>query len=143
MIRRDDGIYEMRGNRELVCPRSGKYDIAVYPAYADCTCKAWISGVYWDGEEDMKIDQNKVFSGMGFERLELTAPFGIIVCFRSPKTGKCFRIDHFAGMYVDEVAGDIDAAGLNMFEDGFLFDDSLPEEELIQQIREGIRRDDV
>jgi len=30
-----------------------------------------------------------------------------------------------------------------MFEDGFLFDDSLPEEKLIRQLREGIRKDDV
>ena len=90
----------------------------------------------------MQIDQDKYFVGMGFERLEIAAPFGMFFCYRSPKTGKCFRVDHFENVYTDEVAEDLEAARLSMFEDGFLIDNSLPEEELIRQIQEGIRMDD-
>ena len=84
-----------------------------------------------------QIPQDKYFEGLNLERLEMTYPCGTFVCFKTP-AGDFFRIDHFADCYVIEYAENEDEARANCFDDGELFDDTLPEEELIRQIQKAI-----
>ena len=86
----------------------------------------------------MQIPQEKFFDGLGFERIEMHYLCGVYVCYKSP-AGEYFRIDHFSNVYVIEYAENEKQAKGNGFDDGELFDDSLPEDELIRQIQEAIR----
>ncbi len=85
-----------------------------------------------------QIQQDKFFNGLGFEKVEMTYPCGTYICFKAP-AGDFFRIDHFSNTYVIEYAEDEDEARANCFDDGDLFDDSLPEPELIKRIQEAIK----
>ena len=80
-----------------------------------------------------EITQDEVFQGVaGFEKTIL--PSG--ECYRS-KNGIFCRLGHFALFYVLECAESSDAAN-NIFEDANLFDDDLPKDVLLKQMRESI-----
>ena len=82
----------------------------------------------------MKIDQNKFFDGLGFEELEVNGTS----CFKGPD-GQFYRVDHFSRSYVIECAESMEDAEVNRFEDADLFDDDLPEAELIAQVQNSLR----
>lgn len=82
----------------------------------------------------MKIDQNKFFDGLGFEEFEVNGE----PCFKGPD-GCFYRMDHFSQSYVIECADSADDAEVNRFEDADIFDDDLPEAELITQVQNALR----
>jgi len=82
----------------------------------------------------MKIEQSKFFYGLGFEELEINGT----LCYKGPD-GFCYRMDHFSQSYVIECAESPEDAKVNLFEDADLFDDDLPEAELIAQVQAALR----
>jgi len=82
----------------------------------------------------MIINQERFFEGLNFEPQEFEYEFGRQTCYKGPDGGY-YRIDHFSTFYVIEFAETEKEAQLNQFEDDDLYDDSLPEEELIAQIQ--------
>ena len=81
----------------------------------------------------MKIDQDKFFEGTGLQRCD----FDGIICYLG-SDGCYYRIDHFANTYVIEYIEDEAYAKLGSFDDADRFDDDLPEEELIRQVKEAV-----
>lgn len=82
-------------------------------------------------------NQDRIFAELGFEQYEFKYEYNGFkgdVCYKGPD-GAFYRIDHFSNVYVIEDAENEDEAKLNMFEDADLFDDSIPEDELIKQIQ--------
>ena len=53
--------------------------------------------------------------------------------------GGYYRVDHFGSLYVTEYAETEYEAKLNFFEDVDLYDDSLPEAELIAMIQKDLK----
>ena len=86
----------------------------------------------------MILEQEKFFEGLDFEEYEFEYPFGSKKCYKG-KDGGFYRVDHFGNTYVIEFAENEDEAKLNRFEDSELFDDSLSEDELIQNIRDTLK----
>lgn len=88
----------------------------------------------------MTINQDKFFANLGFERFEMEyASFGKYVCFKGPD-GFFYRVDHFGKSYVVEYAENEEEAKIHRFEDADLYDDSLPEEQLIAQIQSDLKK---
>lgn len=83
----------------------------------------------------MVINQKKFFSGLDFEQHELNGE----ICFRG-SDGGFYRIDHFSNFYVIEYAENEEEARLNRFEDDDLYDDTLPEDKLIEQIQADLKK---
>lgn len=82
----------------------------------------------------MIIDQRKFFGGLCFEELYVNGTS----CFKGPD-GWLYRMDHFSRSYVIECAESMEDAKVNRFEDADLFDDDLPEAELIEQVQAALR----
>jgi len=76
------------------------------------------------------IDNDKFFQGYGLKKVHLNG----IESYKAPETETYYRLDHFCSFYVIEWAGNTEEAGKNIFEDTDLFDDSLPEDELLKQL---------
>ena len=85
----------------------------------------------------MKVEQDKFFQGMEFEKCTFAYPCGAFECYKSP-SGEYFRIDHFGKSYVIEYAENEEEAKANCFDDGDLFDDSMTDAELIKEIQKSI-----
>ncbi len=86
----------------------------------------------------MKIEQDRFFEGLGFEKYEMEYEFGKQDCYKGPD-GWFYRIDHFENNYVIESAENEDEARLNRFEDDDLYDDSKSDEEIIEAIRADLK----
>ena len=87
----------------------------------------------------MVKEQGKFFKGLDFEAYEFEYAFGKQTCYRGPDAG-FYRIDHFDGSYVIEYAENVDEARMNRFEDADLYDDTLPEEQLIADIQADLKK---
>ena len=85
----------------------------------------------------MMIDQDSFFDGLGFKRAENR--WGV---YYVAPSGSCCRIDHFDNVYVIEWAENENAAEKSLYEDGDLFDDRLPEDQLIHDVQLSIREDE-
>lgn len=87
----------------------------------------------------MKINQSEFFDGL--DATECIFEFGgeEIVCYKGTNNDY-FRIDHFSNFYVIEYAENEEEAKLNRFEDSELYNDSLPKEELINQIQTDLKQ---
>lgn len=83
-----------------------------------------------------KIENQVFFEGLGFERIEFDTG---ISCYKG-KDGGFYRVDYCGGLnsYITEFAETEEEARNNMFEDSDLFDDSLPKETIVDQIREAL-----
>lgn len=80
------------------------------------------------------IEQAVFFRGLNFVKCN----FDGIECYKG--MDNCYyRVDHFATTYVIEFAEDEIQARNNGFEDDDLFEDSLPEEELMFQIKTALQ----
>lgn len=84
------------------------------------------------------INQDKFFEGLDFEKCEFEYEFGKRECYKG-SDGGYYRIDHFGSSYVIEYAENEDEAMLNCFEDADLYDDSIPETELIAMIQKDLK----
>lgn len=82
----------------------------------------------------MEINQNKFFDGLGFEEVTINES----VCFKGPD-GWFYRMDHFSRSYVIECAENEELAKLNCFDDADLFDDDLPEDELVAKVQAALQ----
>lgn len=82
----------------------------------------------------MVKEQSKFFKGLGFQRYEFQYGYGKEVCYKG-SDNRFYRIDHFSSYYVIECAENEEEAKVNWFEDTELYDDSLPEEQLIAEIQ--------
>lgn len=83
----------------------------------------------------MVINQEKFFKGLDFEKFEMNyGVYGNYTCYKG-SDGFFYRVDHFGNSYVIEDAENEEEARIHRFEDADLFDDSLPEEELIKEIQ--------
>ena len=80
-----------------------------------------------------RIDSQVFFDGLEFEKVEFDKG---ITCYKGVDGG-FYRVDYCGGLssYIIEFAETEEEARNNMFEDDDLFDDSLPREEIIEQIR--------
>lgn len=87
----------------------------------------------------MVKEQGKFFEGLCFEECEFEYAFGKQTCYKGPDGG-FYRIDHFSSLYVIEYAENEEEAKLNRFEDCDLYDDSLPEEQLIAEIQTDLKK---
>jgi len=85
------------------------------------------------------INQKQFFEGLGFEETEMQYGYGKETCYKGPD-GCFYRIDHFPGSYVIESAENEKEARLNQFEDDDLYDDTLPEEQLIADIQADLKK---
>ena len=85
------------------------------------------------------INQKRFFEGLGFEEIEMQYGCGKETCYKGPD-GCFYRIDHFSGSYVIESAENEEEARLNQFEDDDLYDDTLPEEQLIADIQADLKK---
>lgn len=86
------------------------------------------------GEGGSLIKQEVFFEGLEYEECVMKYSFGEIKCYKG-KDGGFYRIDHFDKFYVIEYAENEKDAQNNNFEDGDLFDATLPEIQLIGMIR--------
>ena len=84
------------------------------------------------------ISQDKFFEGLDFEKYEFEYAFGKKVCYKGTD-GAYYRVDHFCFSYVIEYAENEDEAKVNRFEDADLYDDSIPEEELVAMIQKDLK----
>ena len=84
------------------------------------------------------IPQNKFFEGLNFEMYEFEYEFGKKECYKGTDGGY-YRVDHFGTSYVIEYAENEEEAKLNRFEDDDLYDDSIPEKELIAMIQKDLK----
>lgn len=80
----------------------------------------------------MLIPQETFFEGLGFENLPNLSCDG---CHKGPD-GHFYHIDHFAKVYVIEVADTEEEARCNAFEDAYDFPDEWGEEEIIRHVRD-------
>lgn len=85
------------------------------------------------------INQKRFFEGLGFEEIEMQYGYGKRTCYKGPDGG-FYRIDHFSDLYVIEYAENEEEARLNQFEDGDVYDDALPEDELISIIQADLKK---
>jgi hypothetical protein len=86
----------------------------------------------------MKITPDRFFEGLNFEKHEFSYCYGNETCYKGPDGG-FYRVDHFSNVYVIEYAENEEEARLNRFEDDDLYDDSLPEGEIIRQIQRDLK----
>lgn len=84
------------------------------------------------------IPQDKFFEGLDFEKCEFEYEFGKKECYKGADGGY-YRVDHFGTSYVIEYAENEEEAKLNRFEDDDLYDDSMPEKELIAMIQKDLK----
>lgn len=87
----------------------------------------------------MMKNQAKFFEGLGFDEYEFKYAFGKQICYKGTDGG-FYRIDHFSNLYVIEYAENEEEARLNRFEDADLYDDTIPEEQLIIDIQRDLKR---
>lgn len=87
----------------------------------------------------MVKEQKKFFGGLNFKECEFQYAFGKQICYKGPD-GSFYRIDHFGGLYVIEYAENEDEAILNRFEDADLYDDTIPEKQLIADIQADLKK---
>ena len=86
------------------------------------------------------VKQENFFEGLGFERFEMHYPCGDFVCYKGPN-GYYYRVDHFSHFYTIECAENEHLALTNGFDDGDLYEENLPEEELVRKIREDLKKE--
>ena len=87
---------------------------------------------------DNKVDQKKFFAGLGFEETVFKYECGSYICYKGTD-GAYYRIDHFGQCYVIESAENQNEARSNLFEDSDLFDDKMPEEDLVAAIQNTLK----
>lgn len=85
----------------------------------------------------MIITQDRFFEGLAFEKCKFEYEFEKRDCYKG-SDGGYYRVDHFGTSYVIEYAESEDEAKLNRFEDDDLYDDSIPEDELIAMIQKDL-----
>lgn len=78
--------------------------------------------------------EEKVFAGLDFE----PSVFCCCKCYKG-EDGFYYRLDHFDSVYVIEYADNIKYAENNWFDDADLFDNDMPEEELIRALQEALK----